>query len=290
MSQQFGGEWTEVKLKAIADYLRAYLKIFTANPKASRFTRHYVDAFAGCGLRQLPTLEPGLWSLEEGEAVRFMEGSVRKVLALDQPFHRYWFVEKNPAYADSLEIMIANDFAPRAPNCSVRRGDANEFLLQWIGTLGQLDRAVVFLDPYGMSVRWTTLERLGESGKVDLWLLFPSSSVIRMLPNAGPPDEAWSRRLSELFGTDSWLDEFYTVAKHDDLFGPTEETHREVTAERVAAYLMRRLGEVFHAVAPQPLVLYNSRHSPLYHLVFAAANPQGAKAAIPIARHIIGNA
>ena len=52
-TQRFGGPWTEQKLNALENYLGAYLTIFTRNPKAAKFTRHYVDAFAGSGLRSV---------------------------------------------------------------------------------------------------------------------------------------------------------------------------------------------------------------------------------------------
>lgn len=42
--QRFGGPWTEQKLAALEHYLKAYLRIFTANPKAARPMRpEWVD-------------------------------------------------------------------------------------------------------------------------------------------------------------------------------------------------------------------------------------------------------
>lgn len=133
-----------------------------------------------------------------------------------------------------------------------------------------MDRAVVFLDPYGMDVRWPMIEKLAETKKIDLWMLFPSSGVIRMLPRQGPPDEAWSRRLTELFGDGSWKGEFYREETVTDLFGERLATRRAVTEETVTRYLTRRLQSIFTAVVDQPMVLHNSRHSPLFMLVFAA--------------------
>lgn len=34
-------------------------------------------------------------------------------------------------------------------------------------------RAVVFLDPFGMQVEWRTIERIGQTKAIDLWILFP---------------------------------------------------------------------------------------------------------------------
>lgn len=288
--QQFGGAWTEKRLKALEQYLKAYLTIFTRNPKAAKLRRHYVDAFAGSGLREARETQALPLDLGDAdEALAYMDGSVRKVLSLEQDFHHYWFIEKNPAYAASLRDMVEADYREQASRCHVETGDANEFLLTWCDRLGPMDRAVVFLDPYGMDVRWPMIEKLAATQKVDLWMLFPSSGVIRMLPRQGPPDEAWSRRLTELFGDENWNEEFYREETITDLFGERRATHRTVSEETVARYLVRRLKSIFTAVVDQPMVLHNSRRSPLFMLVFAAGNPKGAKTAIKIASHIIRN-
>jgi hypothetical protein len=54
----------------------------------------------------------------------------------------------------------------------------------------------------------------------------------------------------------------------------------------VADYLLRRMRAIFAGVVEKPLVLRNSRHSPLFMLVFAAGNPKGAPTAIKIASQI----
>jgi three-Cys-motif partner protein len=46
--QLFGGSWTEQKLAILAEYLSRYNTAL----KKQRFTRIYVDAFAGTGYRQ----------------------------------------------------------------------------------------------------------------------------------------------------------------------------------------------------------------------------------------------
>lgn len=290
-AQRFGGPWTEQKLSALESYLSAYLTIFTKNPKAAKFTRHYVDAFAGSGLRMVRDTTTTPLNLGDiDEAFEYMDGSVRKVLSMDKEFHKYWFIEKDANHAASLKQMINEDFPNRFARCEIIEKDANEFLLEWTDRLGPMDRAVVFLDPYGMAVQWTTIEKLAATKKVDLWMLFPSSSVIRMLPRQGPPDEAWSRRLTELFGDESWRDEFYREKRQEDLFGEHVTVSREVTENTVSDYLLRRLQKIFPGVVDEPLVLRNSRKSPLFMLVFAAGNPRGASPAISIAGNIIKNA
>ena len=185
--------------------------------------------------------------------------------------------------------MIDTDFPERAAQCQIMKKDANEFLLEWCQSLGPMDRAVVFLDPYGMAVQWTTIEILAATKKVDFWMLFPSSSVIRMLPRTGLPQDAWARRLTELFGDESWRDEFYREKSEPDLFKEQVSHVREVSEESVANYFIGRLKKIFSGVVDRPLKLYNSRNSPLFMLVFAAGNLRSAPTAIRIASDINRN-
>lgn len=292
VTNAFGGSWTERKLGALEKYLKAYLTIFTRNPKAARFTRHYIDAFAGSGVREAARLRDDIFANGSGEladAVTYMDGSVKRVLGLQDEFHQYWFVERNRQLADELRNTIDTEFPDRAPACNIHVGDANEFLLHWASTATPMDRAVVFLDPYGMSVKWTTLETLAATKKVDLWMLFPSSSVIRMLPNSGPPDEAWSRKLTDFFGTEDWREFFYRPGRMRDMFEEEDASERVVNEATVAEFLKVRLKEIFTGVVDHPLTLRASRGPALYMLVFAVSNPNGKKAALNIADYIIGS-
>lgn len=287
--QYFGGSWTEKKLEALESYLKAYLRIFTGNERARRLIRHYVDAFAGSGTRALAAESTIPKQAELLEAIGYMDGSVHKVLSLDQPFHRYHFVEKRADWAAELRQSIRTRYPEREALCEVVVEDANEFLWRWSESLGPMDRGVVFLDPYGMAVKWETIERLAKTQKVDLWMLFPSSSVIRMLPRRGPPDEAWTKRLTELFGTEDWKEEFYKPAavEQGDLFGePRQEVERAVTVEAVADYLLKRLERIFAGVSRHPIKLQNSKGSVLFMLCFAVGNPKAKGPALKIAHHI----
>ena len=60
----------------------------------------------------------------------------------------------------------------------------------------------MFLDPYGMQVRWDTIEAIAETKAIDLWLLFPLGvAVNRMLKNDGNINESWAEKLDIIFGT-----------------------------------------------------------------------------------------
>ena len=54
VQHEFGGPWTQDKLRCVQEYLSAYRRIFTINPGARYFRTVYVDAFAGTGYRLEP--------------------------------------------------------------------------------------------------------------------------------------------------------------------------------------------------------------------------------------------
>lgn len=286
MRQEYGGSWTEKKLKALKDYLCAYMTLMKGNPSARHFRPVYLDGFAGSGRRYATPKanEPGL--LEEfgaSEAVDFYKGSARIALELDKPFDKYIFVEIDPQAADDLKAHCA-EFP--ALNTRVVRQDANEFIKQWSASLERHDRALVFLDPYGMQVDWTTIEALAKTQKVDLWVLVPlGQAIVRLLTQQQPPT-AWANALTRFFGSDGWRDHFYAVKRQTTLFGEQEAIKREVDFGRVTAFIIGRLKTIFEAVLDTPVVLRNSTGNPLYLLCFAASNPKGAKTAIKIAKDI----
>ncbi len=289
----FGGDWTEVKLARLAKYLAAYRTIFTGNERARHLTTWYVDAFAGTGSRSSVELPPSGLGLsddvyQDAETRGYRDGSARIALGLQSPFDKYLFIEKSKSRAGELKAVIEQDFASLLPRCDFRNDDANTVLCAWCKERNwKKERAVVFLDPYGMQVEWSTVEALGATKAIDLWYLFPLG-VARLLTHDGKIDEAWQRRLDLLFGTSDWRSRFYQTRTTQDLFGNREETERNATVENIQGFIQERLAICFAKVA-EGLVLRNSRSSPLYSLCFAAANARGAATALKIAQSILND-
>ena len=160
---RFGGGWTEIKLNAVSDYLNFYTRALQASPSPENpFETWYVDAFAGTGDRTIETNAGSLFSLEGGALDRArLEGSPRRAIAVDPPSRHLIFVEKDARRFAALD-RIKRDHPPRDIRCVP--GDANEEIRHifspgpWIDPASRgLQRAVVFLAPYGVSVRWDTL-------------------------------------------------------------------------------------------------------------------------------------
>lgn len=287
MNQQFGGPWTEKKLQALEDYLNAYMTIMKGNRAAQSFRTTYLDGFAGSGRRHATESDQSgqllLESFSEPDTMDFYRGSARRALELEKPFDEYIFVDIAAECTKELEPLLSE-----FPNRSIRIvcKDANHFIPRWCNELERNDRALVFLDPYGMQVAWKTIEALAHTQKVDLWVLVPlGQAIARVLPQHPPPLE-WARALTKFFGTDDWEQHFYVLEEQLTLFGVEEVQQRVFSYERATEYIVKRLRTVFAGVLDTPVVLTNSKDNPLYLLCFAASNPKGADPAIRIARDI----
>jgi three-Cys-motif partner protein len=291
---EFGGDWTSDKLERVRKYLCAYTTIFKKNVRASYFTTIYVDAFAGTGQRVESAGRGGKASAvtleDEGDpdAEALQKGSARIALEVDPPFDRYVFIEKRAKRAKELEVL-RRDFPAKAQAIQIEQGDANEVLKHWCRqTDWQRHRAVVFLDPYGMQVDWATIEAVAATKAIDLWLLFPLGvAVNRLLTKNKPPPRKWADALTRFFGNEEWTREFYPKKKERTLFGEEETERKAVNFERIGRFFLKRLKSVFAQVAPNPLILSNSKGVPIYLLCFATGNPKGAPTAVKIAKDIL---
>lgn len=285
----FGGAWTERKLEALRDYLVAYQQIFTRNPRAKTLETVYVDAFAGTGGRDVEEdpSQPSLFGYEE-EMLDYQEGSVRIALALPEKFHRYVFLDNKPSHVRELHSLVRRDFPDLEERCLIERAEANEWLREWCQAQNwKKTRAVAFLDPYGMSVEWKTLQEIARTQAIDLWVLFPLGiGASRVLPAAMPPEGVWAERLTKLFGSDDWRTRFYQPTRSSHLFDEDAGFTKVAGVDEILAYFLERLSASFAAVVQRPLILKNSKNSPMYALCFAAGNPRGARTAVKIASHL----
>jgi three-Cys-motif partner protein len=287
----FGGAWTQLKLEALGKYLRAYTTIFKRNPKARFYSISYVDAFAGTGRLGRPdrgrlgSLLPGLDELEE----QFRKGSVTRALEIEPPFDEYVFIEKSAKKCRELGA-IAAAFPTR--NITILHEDANTAILGWCRKLDpKRQRAVVFLDPFGASVKWEAIAALGRTRAVDLWILFPYSAINRMLVRDRKPPKSWARRLDYFFGTADWERTFYMSSLLPSLLDSSQSIERIYKAadyQVVTDFFISRLKTEFRAVS-KPLPLCNSTGSLLFMFFFAAGNERSAGTGLKIANSIIGS-
>jgi three-Cys-motif partner protein len=289
VSHQFGGPWTEEKLGRLQKYLTAYMKIFKGNQAARRYTTTYVDAFAGTGSRSPRQADATTLPLfGDADATAFQRGSAQIALETEPSFDRFLFIDKNPEYALELENLRVQ-YPAKASSIEVVPGEANTVLCQWCEqTNWRTNRAVVFLDPYGMAVKWDTLQAIAQTKAIDLWILFPlGQAVNRLLTTKGPPEGGWASSLTQFFGTEEWKDAFYRPRQQLSFFDQEEAMEKEADFDSIAKFFVARLRTIFPGVANNPLPLRNSRNVPIYLLCFGASNEKGAPIAVRIASHIL---
>lgn len=291
VSQKFGGPWSLIKVDTVARYYSS----FTTALKKQPFKLVCIDAFAGSGHFQFSPRDASPL-FDEDKVVETHAGSARRALSTEPPFDRLIFIECEARNVAAL-AAAARDF-PKA-DVDIRRGDANVEVgklckeLDWRTT-----RGVIFLDPFGHSVEWSTIAQLGRT-KLDVWYLFPLSGLYRNVPvdrNDLTPDK--KAAVTRILGTDQWEAEFYeapsrprdllTVLEENQPPDPVGARRRSADVDVMENFVKRRLESVFSLVL-RPKRLLGPTNAPLYSLFFAMANDSRAaqKVARPIAQHLL---
>lgn len=285
----FGGDWTEEKLARLEKYLPAYAHIF----KGRAYKYAYIDAFAGPGYRARERKQHAqtqdLWAEDLDErGRRFTVGSAVVAMRSEPPFHSYIFIEHDASALANLEEALRKEFPQRISLARFESGDANVVLKRLCLRDWSKHRAVLFLDPYGMEVQWSTMESIAATQAIDVWILFPAGiGVNRQLPPDGNV-LAWARAaFDRLFGTPKWYDRFYAKHATDDMFAAPDRVQKVVSSDDIVAYYGERLRAVFPHVSPNPLVLCNSNNAPMFALFFAAAHPKYGATAMKIAQEVL---
>ena len=215
--------------------------------KKQHFRLFYVDGFAGSGASTSKAQIERADGLSLFPVSDVIEGSPVRALGIEPPFDHYVFVDNNTENVRSL-TCLKEQFPLRASQIEPVPGDANDALAAVCQRLNadRLNRAVVFLDPFGLSVRWSTIELLAATRKVDLWYLVPVDGMSRQIKDDGSflPGAA---RIDELWGSDGWRE--LAIRKVDpsgDLFGKVDERFQKVArAKQLSEMFRTHLAQVF---------------------------------------------
>jgi len=275
---QFGGNWTEMKIKMIVDYAKAYLTIMNKYPQ---FEVIYFDGFAGSGDI----------SKDNTTDIDSIKGAAIRILEIDQPkpFDMYYFVELNERNAEELKSTIRNTFIEKSKIAYIACEDCNNKLVSLSQYLRKRPnaRVLAFIDPYGMAVNWSSIEVLKGLG-IDLWMLVPTGiGVSRLLKGDGNIPDAWLNRLEKFLGItrQEIMKNFYKKQSYQDLFTSepvTLQIKDRDTISKIHDLYKERLLTVFKYVS-DAFVLRNSKSSVMYHFMMATNNPS----ALNIANDIV---
>ena len=165
-------------------------------------------------------------TLKDGQTI---DGSAIRMAKLN--FDCFHFIETEREKIESL----AKKF-----NSSVKREkmrfyqeDLNSSLIKILEQIKLIEkgqekphRVLIFFDPYGLQVKWDTVEKIAQYQFVDVIYLFPSHSILRGIPHkfdgALAPD--MREKIINVLGLDEKdiIDHFYSQSLQGSLFGETE--------------------------------------------------------------------
>ena len=275
-SPEFGGKWTLEKLAILEKYLDAYTTALKGQP----FKLMYIDAFAGTGAIGLHKNE------DDVDRRNFISGSAERAIRIaDKAFDRLIFVEQDTKRCDDLE-KLRNQHNDR--NIEVKNSEANQFLRN-LREDWRKWRGVLFLDPFSTEVEWSTIEKIASFNALDTWILFPTSTIARMLPKSRMPEDVeprWADRLTKVFGNETWRN-LYQESPQGKLFEKRGVERKHGVKDIISTY-KRNLENLFgDRFLQKSRTLKNSKNSALFEFLFSVGNSRGIGPATTIAKYIL---
>lgn len=285
----WGGQWTEEKLDAFEKYVNAYLTIMNSHRDKYQWNLIYFDGFAGSGSRNETKKEANSALLQElfddtflkEEELNIYKGAAERVLSIPQRgFDFYYFVDKDKESSLKLHELLSP--YENEKTLVYRNSDANK-QVEMLAAAMRKDKslaALVLLDPFGMQVDWKSIECLTGT-RTDLWILIPTGVIInRLLDRKG--ELTHIDKLTSFFGMDeeSLKAFFYSKRQVQTLFGEIETVEKvKQPIQKITELYIQQLQRIFKHVTLEPLVLYNSRKTPIFHFACASNNPSAVKIA-----------
>lgn len=250
-----------------------YANFFTSALARTGLRVRFIDAFAGTGRR-----------LQKGDDTGpAREGSALKAMRVEPRFELCTFIELDPEKASLLRKRLEDEFKG---GWEVIQGDANEQVKKICAAFPENYRAMIFLDPFATEVEWSTLQEIARTERMDLWFLVPLMAITRMMPSKGGIPPEFKESLIRMFGEDP-EPELYRIGEQQPLFDDMDEEFiRQGGSKRLIKYIIGRMRRIFRGhVAPECLLLRNSKKSPMFLLVYAMGNP-GEKA-VALAKRVV---
>jgi three-Cys-motif partner protein len=270
----FGGDWTIEKL----DILTKYCNFYLAALKAKSFQKVYIDAFAGSGNVHL----------NDGSII---DGSAKLALGATIKFDKYIFIEKDKRKVQELNDLILQNYFELKERIEVYHDDCNSRIIKLCESLDwKTNRAIMFLDPFAMALKWETLKKIAKTKAIDVWYLFPFSATTRLMTKNGTIENSWKAKLTDIFGDEGWFREFYQPSQQLCLFDDDPPRYcKDANLDSMKKYICSRLKTIFPAVADNPRVLFNTKNTPLFLFCFAVSNdnPKAIRLALKVADHIL---
>ena len=257
------GEWSEIKIALLEDYAKAYATIFSAEKqKQVSFHTVYIDGFAGSGLKRLRTT---------GEEIT---GSPLRVLSIKPPFSEYHFIDEDHSRIETLTDEVNKLGASKEINpddVNIHVGDAITILEKELIpsiTYESYKRSLLFLDPYGLDIPWTLIEKAASQRTIDILLNFSIMDLNRNHLPARRELLTDDQRVKVLpFLGSGWENEIYPESSQSNLFGT--EYEKLGNDDIMLFYASRLESKAGFKFVSEPL-LFSHKGANLYYLVLAS--------------------
>ena len=251
------GPWAENKLSKLENYLNAYTKILKNQSWCKNII--YVDAFAAMGKAELRKYNnekqdlPDLWNYEkQEEETAYIYGSPLRALKLDKYFTHYLFIELDANRVKKLQ-QLKTEYPDK--NIEIIQDDCNKAIFDYLSKFDwKKSRGVIFLDPFGMQIPWSTIEKIANLSQtnqpLEIILNLPIQTTIeRFLPNKFEYNEKNNKLVQNydgFFGSHEWFKLIYT--EKQTLFG-TEIAKISGADDILALWYAQRLKQLFGDVS-----------------------------------------
>lgn len=289
----WGGAWTEEKLNAFEKYVNAYLTIMNKYRGQYDWKLIYFDGFAGSGSRNeditsednqlmIDLIDEHQITVEE---LTPYKGAAERVLNIVQDgFDFYYFIDKDAASSTQLQEKLTP--YQKDKRLEFRHSDANAEVSKLADAMRKNSKlkALVLLDPFGMQVDWSSIERL-KGTSTDLWILIPTGVIVNRLLDR-KCKLTHIEKLTSFFGKDEDFlrNYFYSTRQDMTLFGDVEVIEKvKEPIRKIAELYIQQMATIFKYVTNLPLVLCNTRNMPIFHFACASNN----ESAVKIAHEII---
>lgn len=265
------GPWSREKLDLLGTYLKTYTSILHKSrektPPNDKWPKSidYIDAFAG-------SVTP-----KDKASQEYINGSPLIALGTIPPFDKYIFIEKNKS---KIKNKIAPLQALHPDKVTIIHGDCNAYICNTLvkryhPKCGK--RAFIFLDPYGLSLNWHTVEVLGQAGVFDVFINFSVMGIYRQMSKY-PPKPSSIKRINTIMGCDDWISEVYEEDEQLTLvdIGKIYNRKSKHLAERLAAFYSKRLNQHCFKFVSEPIMM-RMKSTPLYALILASQKDLAVK-------------
>ena len=249
------GPWAADKL----DYLARYINVFETSMRNKWKVRYYIDLLSGPGKNRVR------------ESGQVLLGSPLIALTTQHPFTHYIFVDNSPENTAALQQRCS--VSPYVDRVTILTGDCNTLVDQIVAQIQPVRKEslnLAFLDPEGMELQWSTVEKLARLPRMDLIINYPQGGLNRCIKRVfetNPPTE-----VDHFFGGVEWR-EIYAKYQRGQL---PEGLHFHLldlyksNLEKLG-YQVRRDVDT----GDSPLIRNAQRQAPLYRLLFASKHPLG---------------